>query len=89
VSGQDFLHVVTLEPRVRHHDGGQAVPGLDVVEPARLADFVGHVPLGFHVDGAEDALVCGVAPVVLGQITPADHGVVTVAERRIYLTGEP
>lgn len=89
LAGEDRLDVVPVEPRLGDHGAREPLLDGQFLHPARLADGVHRIPLGFHVDRADDPVVSRVRPVVGGQVVAPERPRVAVAEGRRRLVPEP
>jgi hypothetical protein len=85
--GDDLLGIVGMEPGVRDDAARETVAAMNLADPAGLADLVGAVPLRFAMHRRQDVVAGRIAAVVLGQVVPAQRGVVPheeIAARLAY-----
>ncbi|GJD48319.1 hypothetical protein OPKNFCMD_1037 [Methylobacterium crusticola] len=88
---QDLLGVVGAEIRVGHDGVGKAARACAVrhaLQPARLADGIGVVVLGLHVDGLRHPRLADVAKKIADQVVLADARVVA-DHPRPHRVGQP
>src|SRR3546814_6591422 len=81
MAGQHRGCVVAPEPSLADHrvrPAGRIVQGM---QPAGLGNRIATVPLRLHVHRSDDVVAAMIAPEVVDQVTPADGGVVAIAER--------
>ena len=87
--GEHVGRIGAVERGMADDGARQAVGGGEFVDPSRFGNGIGSVPLGFHIDGADDVEAGRVAPVVVRHVVAADRGVIAVAERNPRQVAQP
>ncbi len=89
LSGKHVLDVIAIEPDLSDDGVRPAVTLGNRADPARLADGIGGIPFGLHVNRGHDVESGAIASIVFGKIAASNRPIVAIAKRNRRFVAKP